>query len=161
MRKQILVRVVMLTALLFWLEVTTTSLAQTTGAQTPTAQLSSDLKQKLAELNKALAGRENEPAEKVFKNIQLLKGMPASRLLRVMENGYGKSLGVDCTHCHIADAWEKDDKPAKQITREMVAMTQAINGTHLKAIKNLKSATPVVNCTTCHRGQVKPATSLP
>jgi Photosynthetic reaction centre cytochrome C subunit len=157
MHKQFFWRAVILIALVSAVSLTMNSRAQTSGEP----QAAFDQKQKLAELNKALAGRENEPAEKVFKNIQLLKGMPASRLLRVMENGYGKSLGVDCTHCHVADAWEKEDKPAKQITREMAAMTQAINGAHLKAIKNLKSATPVVNCTTCHRGQVKPATNLP
>lgn len=115
----------------------------------------------LEELKKQLAGKENEPASKVFKNIQMLKEMPAGRLLRVMEMGYGKSLGVSCTHCHVAGAWEKEDKPAKQITREMAAMSATINNDLLKNIKNLKSERPVVNCTTCHRGQLKPATNLP
>ena len=115
----------------------------------------------LEELKKQLAGKENEPAAKVFKNIQMLKEVPAGRLLRVMEMGYGKSLGVSCTHCHVAGAWEKEDKPAKQITREMAAMSAAISNDLLKSIKNLKSERPVVNCTTCHRGQIKPATSLP
>src|ERR1051326_4324164 len=62
-----------------------------------------DQQQKLQELAKRIAGQENKPAEEVFKNIQLLKGMPAGRLLRVMELGYGRSLGVDCTHCHVVD----------------------------------------------------------
>lgn len=115
----------------------------------------------LEELKKQLVGKENEPAAKVFKNIQMLKELPAGRLLRVMELGYGKSLGVNCTHCHVAGAWEKEDKPAKQITREMSAMSAAINNDLLKNIKNLKSERPVVNCTTCHRGQIKPATNLP
>jgi hypothetical protein len=117
--------------------------------------------QALAELRKKLAGQETKPAEEVFKNIQFLKGMPAGRLLRVMEMGYAKSLGVNCTHCHVIDQWEKDDKPEKQIAREMAAMTRAINNDHLKKIKNLKSENPVINCTTCHRGQTKPALNLP
>src|SRR5258705_13116266 len=54
----------------------------------------------LENLRKAIAGQENKPAEEVFKNIQMLKGMPAARLLRVMEMGYARSLGVNCTHCH-------------------------------------------------------------
>jgi hypothetical protein len=37
----------------------------------------------------------------------------------------------------------------------------AINTEQLKKIKNLKSENPGVNCTTCHRGQVKPALNLP
>jgi hypothetical protein len=120
-----------------------------------------DQAQALAELRKVIAGKENEPAEKVFKNIQLMKGLPAGRLLRIMEMGYSRSLGVNCTHCHVPGEWEKDEKPTKQIAREMAAMVAAINGQHLKQIKNLKSDSPVINCTTCHRGQIKPALNLP
>jgi hypothetical protein len=87
--------------------------------------------------------------------------MPAGRLLRVMELGYSRSLGVNCTHCHVAEQWEKEDKPTKQIAREMFAMVAVINGDQLKKIKNLKSDNPGVNCTTCHRGQIKPALNLP
>jgi hypothetical protein len=117
--------------------------------------------QALAQLRTEIAGKENQPAEQVFKNIQILKGLPAARLLAVMQVGYSKSLGVNCTHCHVAGQWEKEDKPTKQITRDMSAMAKAINTEYLKAIKNLKSPNPVVNCTTCHRGQVKPALNMP
>ncbi len=133
---------------------------QSAGAATP-EQTAFDQAAALADLRKSIAGKENEPAEKVFKNIQLLKGVPAARLLRIMEMGYSRSLGVDCTHCHLPGTWEKDDKPAKQIAREMVTMVGAINNQHLKPIKNLKSENPMVNCTTCHRGQTKPALNLP
>jgi hypothetical protein len=115
----------------------------------------------LENLRKAIAGQENKPAEEVFKNIQISKGMPAGRLLRVMELGYARSLGVNCTHCHVAEAWEKEDKPTKQIAREMFAMMAVINNEQLKKIKNLKGPNSIVNCTTCHRGQIKPATNLP
>ncbi len=115
----------------------------------------------LAELRKSIAGKEQAPAETVFKNIQLFKGVPAGRVLRIMELGYARSLGVDCTHCHVPGAWEKDDKPTKQVARDMAAMVTAINNQHLKQIKNLKSESPAVNCTTCHRGQTKPALNLP
>ena len=77
-----------------------------------------------------------------------------------MEIGYSKSLGVNCTHCHVVDQWEKEDKPQKQITREMAAMSRTINNDLLKKIKNLKSENPIVNCTTCHRGQAKPALNI-
>lgn len=130
------------------------------GPATP-VQTSFDQSAALAELRKSIAGKENEPAEKVFKNIQLMKGLPAGRLLRIMEMGYSRSLGVTCTHCHIPGEWEKDERPTKQVARDMAAMVAAINGQHLKQIKNLKSESPVVNCTTCHRGQIKPALNLP
>ena len=133
------------------------------SAAAPTTQTEKpfDQAQALAKLRESIAGKENEPAEKVFKNIQLLKGIPAARLLRIMELGYSRSLGVTCTHCHVPGEWEKDDKPTKQIARDMAAMVTAINTQHLKQIKNLKSENPVVNCTTCHRGQIKPALNLP
>jgi len=120
-----------------------------------------DQEAKLAELRKRIAGRENEPAENVFKNIQFLKGVPAARLLAVMRIGYSRSLGVNCTHCHVVDEWEKDDKPTKQTARDMAQMVRTINNDLLKNIKNLKSESPVINCTTCHRGQTKPALDLP
>ncbi len=110
----------------------------------------------VAALEKQIAGQENKPAEEVFKNIQLLKGMPAGRFLRVMQMGFSASLGVDCTHCHTPDAWDKDDKEAKQTARKMWTFMGKLN-------QDLKQAIGkgTVNCTTCHRGQVKPATSLP
>jgi hypothetical protein len=77
-----------------------------------------------------------------------------------MEMGYARSLGVTCTHCHTPEKWEAEDKTTKQTAREMSAMVGTINGELLKNIKNLKSAAPTVNCTTCHRGQVKPALNL-
>ncbi|HYV03204.1 MAG TPA: c-type cytochrome, partial [Blastocatellia bacterium] len=117
--------------------------------------------QAIAQLKAQISGKEQQPAEQVFKNIQLLKGVPAGRLLAIMEIGYSKSLGVNCTHCHVPGEWEKEEKPTKQITRDMSAMAKAINTEYLKTIKNLKSPNPVVNCTTCHRGQVKPALNLP
>jgi hypothetical protein len=120
-----------------------------------------DQEQKLSELRKKIAGQENKPAEAVFKNIQLLKGVPAGRLLKVMEIGYSRSLGVNCTHCHLVDLWERDDKTTKQVTREMILMTRAINNDYLKKMKNLQGENPAVNCTTCHRGQTIPALDLP
>lgn len=136
---------------------------QASNTQTPHSQSDKpfDQAQALADLRKAIAGQEDKPAEEVFKNIQMLKGMPAGRLLRVMELGYARSLGVNCTHCHVPGQWEKEDKPTKQIARDMAAMAANINNEQLKKIKNLKSAEPVINCTTCHRGQTKPALNLP
>ena len=136
---------------------------QTPDTQKTTSQSEKpfDQAQALANLRKAIAGQEDKPAGEVFKNIQMFKAMPAARLLKVMELGYAKSLGVNCTHCHVAGQWEKEDKPTKQIARDMAAMAANINNEQLKKIKNLKSAEPVINCTTCHRGQTKPALNLP
>lgn len=104
----------------------------------------------------SIAGKEQLPAEQVFKNIQMLKGMPAQRLLAIMNRGYSNSLGVSCSHCHVVGEYDKEDKPQKQIARDMSAMVTTINGTLLKNIKNLKSTNPTVNCSTCHNGRARP-----
>jgi hypothetical protein len=107
-----------------------------------------------------IAGKESAPADSVFDNIKLFKGMPAGRMLRIMNVGWGKSLGVGCLHCHVKDDWDSEDKAAKQVARDMAAMTRTIGSELLPKIKNLRSEQPTVNCTTCHRGQKRPATNI-
>ena len=109
------------------------------------------------EVREHIAGKENVAAESVFKNIKLLKGVPAGRLLRIMNFGWGHALGVRCQHCHVLGHWADDDKPQKQITRDMSAMMRTINTELIPNIKNLRSEHPGINCTTCHRGSIKPA----
>ncbi len=99
----------------------------------------------------APAQTDDKPAEQVYKNIQVMKGMPASRLMSAM-NRLAQSLGVDCSHCHVPDALDKDDKPAKQTARKMFEMVRTINAT-LGANR--------VSCYTCHRGQPQPASMPP
>jgi len=65
-----------------------------------------------------IAGHENEPAEQVFKNIQSLKGMPAGRLVRVMNMGYSRALGVGCLHCHYGPDYSSDEKRQKRAARD-------------------------------------------
>lgn len=115
----------------------------------------------IAALQAQIAGKEELPATEVFKNITRYKGVSAGRLLRIMDHGFSRGLGVTCTHCHIAGEWDRDDKAAKQTAREMSRMMATINGELLKKIPNLKSTNPAVNCTTCHRGQIRPALELP
>lgn len=108
-----------------------------------------------------IAGRDSLPAGEVFKNVTTgLKNVPARKFLAIMNIGYGRSLGVSCAHCHVTTAWESEDNPKKQVAREMARMDAAINHDYLANIKNLKSKEPIVNCTTCHRGSIKPALDL-
>ena len=107
----------------------------------------------IQELEKAIAGRENEPAEKVFKNIKMLKGMPAIRLLRLMEKGFSPALGVKCTFCHVKGEWDSDEKPEKETARKMMKMVGKIR----EELKNIVDEKATINCYTCHRGDVEPA----
>lgn len=104
-----------------------------------------------------LGANANAPAEQAFKNIQWLKGIPASRLLLIMNVGYSRALGVACTHCHDPADFASDAKRPKKAAREMAAMHREIN-TRLSGMQNLESppGNRAINCSTCHRGSVKP-----
>jgi hypothetical protein len=112
----------------------------------------------LAALEKKIAGQEQKPAEEVFKNILLFKGMPAIRVLRVMSFAFTPALGVECSHCHLIDQWEKDDKAPKQTARQMWQMMGKLKQ-DLNGIFSDENRT--INCYSCHRGAVKPALSPP
>jgi hypothetical protein len=130
-------------------------------AQTPAPEAPFDQAKALADLRKSIAGKEDQPAVEIFMNITQYKGVTAERLLRIMEFGFTRSLGVNCTHCHVPDHWDADDKGAKETARAMSRMVEAINSEYLKKIPTLNSANPSVNCTTCHRGQKRPALEMP
>jgi hypothetical protein len=119
-----------------------------------------DRKHYVDELRLAIKGKEDMPADSVFKNIKILKGVPAGRLISIMDKGYANSLGVTCGYCHENEHWDLETKPNKEITREMAGMTGTINNQLLKNINGL-SANAIVNCTTCHRGSTKPALNMP
>src|ERR1700746_2557238 len=60
-------------------------------------------------------------AEEQFKNIQVLKGIPADQLIPTMQF-VSASLGVECEFCHVQGAFDKDDKKPKQTARKMMEM---------------------------------------
>lgn len=115
-------------------------------------------KDRTMHVNEVLAlikGKEELPAEQVYKNIQIFKGRTAAQLLNAMNRGFSSSLGVSCSHCHVSE-YDSEAKPTKQIARDMVAMVSTINGTLLKNIPNLKSPNPGISCGTCHNGRPRP-----
>ena len=114
----------------------------------------------IAAIKKMIEGKEDLPSGEVFSNIQVMQDIPAGRLVPIMQFGFSGSLGVNCTHCHNPDDWSSDEKEEKQITREMWTMVGKINRDLLGSIENLKGPQPIVNCTTCHRGDIKPATRM-
>jgi len=105
---------------------------------------------------RSIAGKENQPAESVFKNIKILKGVPAGRLVNIMNMGFGRSLGVSCGFCHVPGKWDLDDKEEKSTARLMFAMVQTINKDYMSKVPSDRGGPPVVNCMTCHRGNPRP-----
>ena len=89
-----------------------------------------------------------KPAEEVFKNIQVLKGMPAPELINAMRS-FTRSLGVQCSFCHVEGAFDKDDKREKLTARKMILMARQINTDNFEGHMR-------VTCWTCHRGSTSP-----
>jgi hypothetical protein len=91
----------------------------------------------MKEVQKKIAGREQAPAESVFKDIQMFKGRPAGSIPTAMNYGFGRALGVSCFYCHAKNDWAKDEKKQKRIAREMGKMVAAINTDYLAKIEGL------------------------
>lgn len=87
-------------------------------------------------------------AVQAFKNIQVLKDIPADQLIPSMQF-IANSLGVECDFCHVEGAFDKDDKDEKKTARKMMAMMITINQENFDGKK-------MVSCNTCHRGNPHP-----
>jgi photosynthetic reaction center cytochrome c subunit len=95
---------------------------------------------------------EPKTTEQAFKNIKVLKGLPADQLIPSMQF-ISASLGVECEFCHVERAFEEDDKKAKEAARKMIQMMLAINKDNFEGHRE-------VTCNTCHRGSAHPV-SIP
>jgi photosynthetic reaction center cytochrome c subunit len=94
-------------------------------------------------------------AEEQFKNIQVLKGVPADQILPAMRF-ITSSLGVECEYCHIREAhglaFDKDDKKPKVTARKMMQMVFALNKDNFEGRRE-------ITCYSCHRGAAKPVST--
>jgi photosynthetic reaction center cytochrome c subunit len=96
----------------------------------------------------ALVPSPDKKASEVFKNVQVLKDVPSDQLIPAMQF-ITSSLGVQCSYCHIENAFDKDDKKTKQTARKMMRMMLDVNSTNFEGKQ-------MVTCNTCHRGSPKP-----
>lgn len=87
-------------------------------------------------------------AVQAFKNIQVLKDIPADQLIPSMQF-ITNSLGVECDFCHVEGKFDADDKDEKKTARKMMAMVITINQENFEGKK-------LVSCNTCHRGSPHP-----
>ena len=92
----------------------------------------------------------SKTAGEAFKNVRVLKNVPADQLLPTMQF-VAASLGVECTFCHIQGAFDKDDRKEKQTARRMMQMMAAINKDNFDGDRD-------VTCYSCHRGSPAPLT---
>jgi photosynthetic reaction center cytochrome c subunit len=97
------------------------------------------------------ASGSTQAAESVYKNIQVLKGVPSDQLIPAMRF-ITASLDVECSYCHVPDHFDQDEKKPKQIARDMMRMMFAID-------KDSFEGNREVTCYSCHRGLLKPEAS--
>jgi hypothetical protein len=92
-------------------------------------------------------------AEDVFKNIQVLKGVPVDQFMNTM-GIFSAALGMSCEDCHASNdsTWSNyalDTSPRKRMARTMVGMMAGINRTYF-------GGRQMVTCFTCHRAGNRP-----
>jgi len=96
-------------------------------------------------------------SDQVFKNVQILKGIPVDEFMGTM-GLFSAALTVCCGDCHTGAGtsnpkWE-DDPPRKRTARRMMQMVAAINRDNFNGRQ-------VVTCWTCHRGSQRPMATPP
>ncbi|HJT88461.1 MAG TPA: photosynthetic reaction center cytochrome c subunit family protein [Bryobacteraceae bacterium] len=98
-----------------------------------------------------------EMSDAVFKNIQVLKGIPVDEFMGTM-GLFSAALSACCGDCHTGAGGSNPnwaaDPPKKVVARRMIRMVNAIN-------KENFNGRQVVTCWTCHRGNEAPATTPP
>ena len=107
----------------------------------------------------------NPPGEEKHKNLKILpKNISHEDLDKVMD-GFKAALGVRCDFCHAQAKdgdghkldFASDDKPEKNIAREMMRMTNKINKKFFGNAKNEQGErVAVISCVTCHHGNPHP-----
>jgi photosynthetic reaction center cytochrome c subunit len=92
-------------------------------------------------------------SDEVFKNVQVLKGIPVDDFVGTM-GVMSAALGFDCSECHTNAGTDKvnwaADTPRKVTARRMVTMVTNLNRASFAGAQ-------MVTCWTCHRGRDHPA----
>jgi photosynthetic reaction center cytochrome c subunit len=103
----------------------------------------------------AQAGQVARPqmSEEVFKNVQILKGIPVDEFMDTM-GMFAAALSLNCVDCHTSESvgsWEHfaDETPIKRTARRMMVMVNNINKENFGGAR-------VLTCYSCHRGDLRP-----
>lgn len=108
------------------------------------------------------------PADHTFKNLKVLpKNISHDELDSVMKE-FNHSLGVKCNFCHAPQKenpkkldFASDEKGEKNVTRDMMRMTNRINKKFFHYTKDDQHPIPPVGCVTCHHGSPHPEATAP
>jgi outer membrane lipoprotein-sorting protein len=99
------------------------------------------------------SGQKPKMSEEVFKNVQVLKGIPVDEFMDTM-GMFAASLGYDCASCHDQEISANREAfaittPSIQRARQMILMMNGLNRANFGGEQR-------VSCFTCHRGSYKP-----
>ena len=103
--------------------------------------------------NAPATGEKPLMAEDVFKNVQVLRGIPLKEFMEMM-GFFAASLNANCTTCHTQESggnWQKyaDDTDKIQTARKMILMVNTINKANFAGQR-------MVTCYSCHRNADRP-----
>jgi photosynthetic reaction center cytochrome c subunit len=94
-------------------------------------------------------------SDQVFKNVQVLKGIPVDDFMETM-GIMTAALQFDCSDCHANAGTDRvdwaADTPRKRTARRMVTMVAKINNENF-------GGRQMVTCWTCHRNRDRPLTT--
>ena len=100
------------------------------------------------------AGEKPLMAEDVFKNVQVLKGIPVKEFMNTM-GFFSAATNLNCIDCHSAESESLEgyaiDTPRKQMARRMLLMVNQLNQSSFGGQRK-------VTCYTCHRANDRPET---
>lgn len=110
-------------------------------------------------LGVALSAGQTAPQEKavmseeLFKNVQVLKGIPVDEFLDTM-GMFSSATGLNCTDCHVEESggsWARyaDDNQLKRTARGMMLMVNTVNRSYFGGRR-------VLTCYSCHNGGRRP-----
>src|ERR1700675_2783896 len=98
------------------------------------------------------AGEKPLMSEDVFKNVQVLKGIPVKEFMNTM-GFFSAATNLNCVDCHSPQSESLEgyaiDTPRKQTARRMLLMVNQINQANFGGRK-------MVTCYTCHRATDRP-----
>lgn len=94
-----------------------------------------------------------------FKNLRIFpKDIPKDQLKATMKS-FTEQLGVKCTHCHVKDEYDKDEKEPKTVARGMLKMVGNLRANADEFFP--EGRIEHLRCWTCHRGQAEPEEWVP
>lgn len=105
----------------------------------------------------------SRPPADTHKNLKVLpKNISHDDLDKIMDE-WKDALGVKCGFCHAPQKdnprkmdFPSDEKPEKNVAREMYKMTGRINKKFFDYKKTAENPVPPVGCVTCHNGKAHP-----